>query len=115
MDYWALNKWMVHDTYPLPLIGNILNHLQGKTLFTKFNICWGFNNICIKEEDCWKVAFKTPFGLYKPTVMYFGLTNSPATFCQAMRKMLCNLQLKYPNELFDFVEDVLVATKGNVK
>ena len=28
MDYWALNKWMVHDTYPLPLIGNILNHLQ---------------------------------------------------------------------------------------
>ena len=31
MDYHALNKWTVHDTYPLPLISNILDHLQGKT------------------------------------------------------------------------------------
>ena len=81
MDYRALNKWTVRDTYPLPLISNILDHLQGKTLFTKFDIRWGFNNIRIKEEDRWKAAFKTPFRLYEPTVMYFGLTNSPATFC----------------------------------
>ena len=113
MDYHALNKWTVCDTYPLPLISNILDHLQGKTLFTKFNIQWGFNNICIKEEDWWKAAFKTPFGLYKPTVMYFGLTNSPATFCGAMKKMLQPLHLKYPNNIFDFVDDVLIATKGD--
>ena len=113
MDYRALNKWTVHNTYPLPLISNVLDHLQGKTLFTKFNIHWGFNNICIKEEDRWKAAFKTPFGLYEPTVMYFGLTNSPATFCRAMKKMLRPLHLKYPDEVFDFVNNVLVATKGN--
>ena len=113
MDYRALNKWTVHDTYPLPLISNILDHLQGKTLFTKFDICWGFNNIHIKEEDRWKAAFKTPFGLYEPTVMYFGLTNSPATFCQAMRKMLRPLHLKYPDNVFDFIDDVLIATKGD--
>ena len=81
MDYRALNSWTVHDTYPLPLIGNIINHLQGKTLFTKFDIQWGYNNICIREEDQWKAAFKTPYGLYQPKVMYFGLTNSPPTFC----------------------------------
>ena len=76
MDYCTLNKFVVQDTYPLPLISNILDHLQGKTLFTKFNIHWGYNNIQIKEEDRWKATFKTPFRLYKPTVMYFGLTNS---------------------------------------
>ena len=81
MDYHTLNKWTVHDMYPLPLISNILDHLQGKTLFTKFDIHWGFNNIRIKEEDRWKAAFKTHFRLYELTVMYFGLTNSPATFC----------------------------------
>ena len=113
MDYRALNKWTVHDTYPLPLISNILDHLQGKTLFTKFNIRWGFNNIRIKKEDRWKATFKTPFGLYEPTVMYFGLTNSPTTFCQAMRKMLRPLHLKYPNKVFDFVDNILVATKGD--
>ena len=63
MDYCTLNKWTVHNTYTLPLISNILGHLQGKTLFTKMDIWWGYNNICIKEEDCWKAAFKTPFGL----------------------------------------------------
>ena len=81
MDYRTLNKWTVCDNYPLPLISNIIKRLQGKTLFSKFDIHWGYNNIRIKEEDRWKAAFKTPFGLYEPTVMYFGLTNSPATFC----------------------------------
>ena len=38
-------------TLTLPLINTILDHLQGKNLFTKFDIWWGYNNICIKEED----------------------------------------------------------------
>ena len=84
IDYRTLNKWTIRDNYPLPLISNIIERLQGRTLFSKFDIRWGYNNICIKEEDRWKAAFKTPFGLYEPTVMYFGLTNSPVTFCRAI-------------------------------
>jgi hypothetical protein len=34
----------------------------------------------IKEGDEWKATFLTPEGLFKPMVMFFGLTNSPATF-----------------------------------
>lgn len=45
MDYHILNKWTVHNNYPLPLITNIIDCLQGKTLFSKFNIHWGYNNI----------------------------------------------------------------------
>ena len=115
MDYHMLNKWTVHNTYPLPLIGNILDHLQGKTHFTKFNIWWGYNNICIKEEDRWKVVFKTPFSLYKPTVMYFGLTDSPATFCQAMKKILWPLLIRYHHNFFDYIDDLLIATQNNLK
>ena len=113
MDYRTLNKWTVRDNYPLPLISNIIKRLQGKTLFSKFDIQWGYNNIRIKEEDRWKAAFKTPFGLYKPTVMYFGLTNSPATFCRAMQKMLRNWLNKYPDETGNYIDDMVVATKGN--
>ena len=114
MDYRELNKWTVRDEYPLPLIGNIMDHLQGKNLFTKLDIRWGYNNIRIKEEDRWKAAFKTPFGLFEPTVMYFGLTNSPATFCRAVKKMLRPLINKYPGELFDYIDDILIATKDNL-
>ena len=113
MDYHTLNKWTVHDNYPLPLISNIIKHLQGKTLFSKFDIQWGYNNICIKEEDCWKAAFKTPFGLYEPTVMYFGLTNSQATFCRAMQKILRHWLNKYPDKTGNYIDDMIVATKGD--
>jgi hypothetical protein len=49
-------------------------------LFSKFDIQWGYNNIHIKDGDKWKVAFKTSEGLFEPMVMFFGLTNSLATF-----------------------------------
>jgi len=68
---------------PLPLIPQLINHVRMKKLFTKFDICWGYNNMRIKEGDEWKATFITNEGLYEPMVMFFGMTNSPATF-QAM-------------------------------
>jgi hypothetical protein len=52
----------------------------GCTLFTKFDIHWGYNNIRIKLGDEWKATFLTLEGLFKPMVMFFRLTNSPVTF-----------------------------------
>ncbi len=48
--------------------------------FTGVDIEWGYNEVLIKPKDRWKVAFITNEGLYEPTIMFFGLTNSPATF-----------------------------------
>jgi hypothetical protein len=44
----------------------------------------GYNNIQIHKGDEWKAAFQTPNGFYEPTVMFFGMTNSPATFQSMM-------------------------------
>jgi hypothetical protein len=88
---------------------------KGKSLFTKLNLRWGFNNIQIKEEDCWKATFKTPFGAYKTNVMLFGLTNSSSTFCRAMERMFRLLTHKYPTELFVYVDDILVTIDNNVE
>ena len=53
------------------------------------DIHWGYNNIRIKEGDEWKAAFLTLEGLFKPTVMFFRLTNSPATFQTMMNAIFC--------------------------
>ena len=71
---------MVKNKYLLPLISELINKLQGAKYFTKLDVCWGFNNVHMKEGDEWKAAFWTNWGLYEPLVMFFGLTNSPATF-----------------------------------
>jgi hypothetical protein len=82
-DYRYLNDGTVKNVYPLPLVGDLLDKLKGVNIFTKLDIRWGYHNIRIKEGDKWKGAFKMNKGLFKPTVMFFGLCNSPATF-QAM-------------------------------
>jgi hypothetical protein len=83
-DYQPVNKWTKKNHNMSPLIPSVIDQLAGCTLFTKFDICWEYNNIWIKPGDEWKVAFLTPEGLFKPTVMFFGLTNSPATFQMMM-------------------------------
>jgi Reverse transcriptase (RNA-dependent DNA polymerase) len=82
-DYRYLNDWTVKNTYPLPLILEIMNKLKGAKYFSKFDVQWGYNNVWIQSEDEWKAAFKTNQGLYEPTVMFFRMCNSPVTF-QAM-------------------------------
>ena len=79
-DYRWLNSWTIRDKYPLPRIDTIIDGLRGSKVFTKLDIRWGFNNVRIKEGDEWKAAFNTEFGLFEPTVMFFGLCNSPSTF-----------------------------------
>jgi len=68
-----LNKWTIPNKYPLPLISELIYDLAEKHLFSKFDIHWGHNNICIKEGNEYKAAFKTSEGLFKPTVMFFGV------------------------------------------
>jgi Reverse transcriptase (RNA-dependent DNA polymerase) len=82
-DYRYLNNWMVKNSYPLLLISEIMDKLKGAKYFTRLDVHWGYNNVQIRKEDKWKVAFKTNKGLFKPTMMFFGMCNSLATF-QAM-------------------------------
>ena len=65
------------------MIPELISQVKEANLFLKFDIRWGYNNVRIKDGDQHKAAFKTKYGLYEPNVMFFGLTNSPATF-QAM-------------------------------
>ena len=71
---------MVKNTYPLPLVSDLIDNLRQFSLFTKFNVQWGYNNIRIKEGDEWKAAFIMPLGLFEPTVMFFGLCGSLPMF-----------------------------------
>jgi hypothetical protein len=96
-DYRKINAWTVHNQYPLPLIRDLIHDLGGAVIFTKFDIRQGYNNIRIKEGDEHKAAFKTRWGLFEPTVMYFGLCNSPAMFQAFMNNIFCPVIAKHDN------------------
>ena len=63
----------------------------------------------IKEGDEWKVAFTTHVGLYKPVVMFFGMTNSPITFQGMMNEILRDMINE--GKVAAFVDDVLIGTE----
>jgi hypothetical protein len=90
-DYRALNDITIKNAAPLPLIPELIDKLLGALYFTKLDIRWGYNNIQIKLGDEYKAAFKTPLGLFEPTVMTFGLCNAPATFQTFMNKIFEDL------------------------
>ena len=50
-DYCTLNSMTVRNKYPLPLISELVSQLCRARYFTKLDIHWGFNNICIKPGD----------------------------------------------------------------
>jgi hypothetical protein len=89
-DYRPVNEWTICNAYPLPLIPELIDRLSGCSLYTKFDIWWGYNNVHIKEGDEWKAAFITNEGLFEPTVMFFGLTNSPTTFQTMMNSIFAD-------------------------
>ena len=84
---------MVKNTYLLPLVLDIINWISDSKAryFMKLDVCWGYNNVRIKEGDEWKAAFQINRGLFKLLVMFFGLTNSPATFQTMMNNIFKDL------------------------
>ena len=63
----------------------------------------------IKEGDKWKAAFTTPEGSFEPTVMFFGLTNSPATFQTMINELLRDLI--NTEKVVAFIDNVIVGTE----
>jgi len=108
-DYRALNAITVKNKYPLPLISELIEKLRGAKYFTKLDVRWGFNNVRMKEGDEWKAAFRTNRGLFEPLVMFFGLTNSPATFQTMMNDIFQELVME--GVVVVYLDDILIYTE----
>jgi len=108
-DYHALNAVTVKNRYLLPLISELISQLREARYFTKLDVRWGFNNVCIKSGDEWKAAFYTNHGLFEPLVMFFGMTNSPATFQTMINDVFRTIIVE--GIVVVYLDDILIFTK----
>lgn len=110
-DYRYLNDWTIKNVYLMPQADAVVDTVQsvGAKYFTKFNITRAFNNIRIKNGDQWKGVFKTHYRLCEPTVMFFGLCNSPATL-QSMMDHIFKDEI-HNKWIIVYMDDILIFSK----
>ncbi|GFS49042.1 retrovirus-related Pol polyprotein from transposon 297 [Trichonephila clavipes] len=91
IDYRRLNRKLIKDNYPLPLIDDILDCLQNAKIFTTLDLKNGFFHIAVNERSRKFTSFVTHNGQYQFRRMTFGLSTCPSTFMRYINAIFRHL------------------------
>jgi hypothetical protein len=80
VDYRRLNALTVKNKYPLPVIDELLDEVQGAKWFSSLDLSLGYQQIPMDPQYIPKTTFQTHTGHFEYRVMPYGLTGGPATF-----------------------------------
>jgi hypothetical protein len=105
VDYRSLNEVTIKNKYPLPWIEDLFDQMKGVSIFFKIYLWSGYHQLKIRESGIPKTTFHTSYGLYKYTIMSFGLTNSPTYFMYLMNMVFMEYLDKF---IVVFIDDILI-------
>ena len=91
IDYRRLNAITKKDSFPLPLIEDLVDKLQGAKIFSKIDLKSGFHQVKMDSDSIDRTTLVTSSGSYEWLVMPMGLSNAPATFQRLMQRTLGHL------------------------
>ncbi|KAF0736105.1 Transposon Ty3-G Gag-Pol polyprotein [Aphis craccivora] len=80
IDYRELNKKIVRDRYPLPLIDDQIDRLRGAVIFSTLDLRNGFFHVSVDEPSVKYTSFVVPSSQYEFLRTPFGLCISPPVF-----------------------------------
>ena len=110
VDYRGLNRHTHRVEFPLTYIDTLLDQLTGSSVYTALDLAQGYHQVRVKEDDIYKTAFKTQYGLFDFLVMPFGLSSAPSTFQRLMNHVLKPEQNTF---ILVYLDDVLIFSKSH--
>lgn len=110
IDFRDLNKIIVPQAQPFPLIEDLMIKTRNCNYFTSLDINSAFWSIPLRVEDRKKTGFVTQEGHFQWTCLPFGLKTSPAIF----QRILSNILRKYKLTDFtvNYIDDILIFSKS---
>lgn len=106
VDYRKLNTVTKTINWPLPIILDILDRLNGSSWFTALDLKSGYWQVKMQQDSIEQTAFSTPDGHYEFLRLPFGLKNGPAEFSRIMHMTLGNL-----NFVEIYLDDITIHSK----
>ena len=94
VDYRELNKDTIPDTYPLPIVDEMLEQSFGWRFFSQLDLASGYWAIPFTEADRCKTAFSISRGKFRFCRMPFALPNAQATFQRCMEYGQCGSRMQ---------------------
>jgi len=108
IDLKKLNAFTVKNKFPIPLIEDLLDELNGACYFSKLDLRSGYKRVRMADEDIHKTTFQTHRGHFEWVVLPFGLCNASATLQSLMNDIFRSYLRKF---ILVFFYNILVYTK----
>ena len=112
LDYHELNKLTIKNKYRLPRIDDLLDQRQWVHIFSNVDLCLGYHQVRVKEEDIPKITFSTHYGHYEFLVLSFGLTNTSVIFMDTMNIVFHDYLGQFT---VIFIDDILIYSRISKK
>ena len=111
VDYRLLDKKIVRNRYPLPLIEDQLDSLQGSRVFSTLDLANGFLHVDLEEGSRKYTSFVVPDGQYEFLKVPFGLCNSPSVFQRYVNAIFRDLIAR--KIVLTYMDDLIVHSLDN--
>ncbi|XP_071635047.1 uncharacterized protein [Temnothorax longispinosus] len=110
VDYRRLNRKIVRDRYPLPLVEDQLDRLARAKVFCTLDLKDGFFHVPIDEPSIHYTSFVTPDGQFEFLMVPFGLSNSPAVFQRHIKAVFQELITK--GTVLTYLDGLIIPAEG---
>ncbi|CAK9802814.1 Transposon Tf2-6 polyprotein [Anthophora quadrimaculata] len=109
VDYRLLNKKIIKDRYPLPLIEDQIDLLQSAKIYSTLDLENGFFHVKVNKQSRKYTAFIVPDGQYEFLRVPFGLCNSPAVFQRFINAVF--KELIRDKTILLYLDDLIIPSK----
>lgn len=106
LDYRKLNEATITQAYPIPLIDEIVDQMNGATCFTKLDVQSAFHQILLEEKSRHLTAFSTTYNHYQYRTVPFGLQSAPVAWLYTIGRIL---QKFINRNLFTYMDDIVLV------